>query len=250
MDSGIEQIHLAAQYLAAAGISFLSKKEDDSHTNLGYSPESAQMTSRKLNKSGDYLALDLKHFSLNYISPSSVSELELDGWSHHHVLNWIKQITTEKGFSKEYEYQFHYTLPYQIEDNFVFNRKPKVLAREVSLRNLAMDTIRTVLEKNSMKSEIRIWPHHLDTGAFALLPDSEEISIGLGLAIPDQHVEEHYFYVSGYRGRESIETSSFEPLSLGNWCQNGFKGAIFKASEADERSLVRFFTEAIMIYRK
>ena len=28
-----KQIHLAAQYLAAAGISFLEKEPDDSHTN-------------------------------------------------------------------------------------------------------------------------------------------------------------------------------------------------------------------------
>ena len=32
-----KQMHLAAQYLAAAGISFLEKKDDDSHTNLGFS---------------------------------------------------------------------------------------------------------------------------------------------------------------------------------------------------------------------
>ena len=29
-------MYLAAQYLAAAGISFVEKKDDDSHTNLSY----------------------------------------------------------------------------------------------------------------------------------------------------------------------------------------------------------------------
>lgn len=32
-------MHLASQYLAAAAISFVPKKDDDSHTNLGWSNE-------------------------------------------------------------------------------------------------------------------------------------------------------------------------------------------------------------------
>ena len=42
-----EQIHLAAQYLAAAGISFLEKRDDDSHTNLGFNIEKGTLDDRK-----------------------------------------------------------------------------------------------------------------------------------------------------------------------------------------------------------
>lgn len=41
-------MHLAAQYLAAAGISFVAKEDDDSHTNLGFSAETGSMTTHPL----------------------------------------------------------------------------------------------------------------------------------------------------------------------------------------------------------
>jgi hypothetical protein len=34
-----DQLHIAAQYLAAANMSFLEKKADDSHTNLGFNTD-------------------------------------------------------------------------------------------------------------------------------------------------------------------------------------------------------------------
>jgi hypothetical protein len=48
-----KMMYLLAQYLAAAGISFLEKKDDDSHSNLGFSIENSSMYSRPLNENGD-----------------------------------------------------------------------------------------------------------------------------------------------------------------------------------------------------
>ena len=43
-----EQTHLAAQYLAAAGISFLNKKPEDSPTNLGFITDSGEVETHVL----------------------------------------------------------------------------------------------------------------------------------------------------------------------------------------------------------
>ena len=40
-------MHLTAQYLAAAGISFVAKKDDDSHTNVGFSIEKTCIETHK-----------------------------------------------------------------------------------------------------------------------------------------------------------------------------------------------------------
>ena len=54
-----KMLYLAAQYLAAAGISFLEKKEDDSHTNLAFNSNNAQLSSRVLSSKGDVYLLGL-----------------------------------------------------------------------------------------------------------------------------------------------------------------------------------------------
>lgn len=57
-------MHLAAQYLAAAGISFVEKKADYSHTNLGWSIDKQRLETHPLSEKGDVLALNYNTFSL------------------------------------------------------------------------------------------------------------------------------------------------------------------------------------------
>ena len=61
-------------------------------------------------------------------------------------------------------------------------------------------------------SEVRIWPHHFDTGCLGYFDTKKNVSVGLGLAIPDKNVDDWYFYASGYHGEEPIQTEMFEPL--------------------------------------
>ena len=242
--SGIASIHLASQYLAAAGISFLDKRDDDSHTNLAYSIEDHQIQTWPLSAAHDILALDLIDFSLKWISNSQVLTFDLDGKTHQQVLSWLQETSVNSGLEKEYSYSFHFDLPYGISDYFTFviNRESLELERE--LRSLAQITIEKALSEQGMDSSIRIWPHHFDTGALAYLPGNNEISIGLGLAIPDSMIDQHYFYISGYRGHEGIDPGSFSSLTNGQWVSQGFKGGVLKAENADEEDVHQFFREA------
>ena len=248
MNRGVFTIHLAAQYLAAAGISFVDKKEDDSHTNLGYSLEKHQIQTWPLNESQDYLALDLIDFTLKWGSNSNVRNFELSGSTHQQAKTWIQESSGHSGLVKPYNYSFHYNLPYGISENHTFEIDQDSLALERELRSLAQTAILKTLSDYNMESSIRIWPHHFDTGALAYLPDYEQISIGLGLAIPDSLVDEHYFYISGYRNQESIDPSSFRSLAYGRWVSGGFIGGVLPAKNVDETTALQFFQEAIGLF--
>lgn len=92
MEAMEKQMHLAAQYLAAAGINFVPKKEDDSHTNLGFSIEKQRLETHPLSENGDLLSLDYNSFSLQWDSQNDVERLLLDGVRHETVLHWLNDL--------------------------------------------------------------------------------------------------------------------------------------------------------------
>jgi len=245
-----KMMYLLAQYLAAAGISFLKKKDDDSHSNLGFSIEKSSMYSRPLNENGDTLSVSYKKFTLDWNSDDVSTSLRLDGITHAEILKWIEKMATKATIKLPYTYSFHYNFPYQIKDNFVFKLLDANKLRELlNLRFLVQSVLETFLQEENLNSEIRIWPHHFDTGAYAIFNDMTGDAIGLGLAVPDKVCRDHYFYISGHRGHEVLDTSDFRPLSLGSWGINEFNGAILPATEIDKIKATTFLSEALFQYK-
>ncbi|TDT40425.1 hypothetical protein CLV90_3272 [Maribacter spongiicola] len=239
-------MHLASQYLAAAGISFVEKKADDSHTNLGWSIDKQQLETHPLSANGDILALNYTTFSLEWISPKNNASFLLKGKTHQQVLKWLTS-STDTILGKKYTYDFHYELPYSIDDSFIFELDRPRLKRLATLRTLAQSSLEKTLKETGLESSIRVWPHHFDSGAYANLADT--ITVGLGLAIPDDVVREHYFYISGYKSNDGIDTSKFDSLSIGEWKNDGFKGAVLPASKVMQSEVFQFFKEAINTYQ-
>ncbi|MBT2163160.1 hypothetical protein [Zobellia barbeyronii] len=242
-----KMMHLAAQYLAAAGISFVEKKADDSHTNLGWSIEKQRLETHPLSREGDVLALNYNNFSLEWNSPKNNASFALDGKTHQQVLEWLTN-SANTFLGKTYNYDFHYDLPYSIDDSFTFILDASKLKELADLRTLTQSGLERTLEVNGLSSDIRIWPHHFDSGAYVII--SDDLSIGFGLAVPDTMINEHYFYISGYKGHNGLDTSKFDSLSLGEWNNDGFKGAVLPATKINEEQVVQFFTEAINTYKK
>ncbi|WP_055444867.1 hypothetical protein [Lacinutrix himadriensis] len=239
-----KQMHLAAQYLAAAGISFLEKKADDSHTNLGFNTENGCLSTHALSDDGDVLCLDYEKFALVWKSEKESITFLLDGVTHAEVLQWLSD--TSKAFlDKKYQYTFHYDLPYNIDDTFTFQLEDAAkLKALMQLRVLAQCVLQEIDTKLNLNASIRIWPHHFDTGIYSPLPNSD-ITIGLGLAIPDNVSNTHYLYISGYQNGNKIDTDSFPKLASGAWKSNGFTGAILKADSLTVPEGVAFFEAAI-----
>ncbi|GHC50718.1 hypothetical protein [Ulvibacter litoralis] len=241
-----KQMHLAAQYLAAAGISFLDKKPDDSHTNLGFNAENGSLYTHTLSDNEDQLGLDYEKFALVWKSKQGTKTFKLDGATHAEVLTWL-QDTSKTALNKVYHYQFHYDLPYDIDNAFTFKLedlgKLKVLK---NLRVLAQSVLETINTQYNLNASIRVWPHHFDSGIYSPLPDAE-ITIGLGLAIPDSICKEHYLYISGYKNGNTIDPSQFPKLKAGEWKAADFKGAVLNAATITKSEGVAFFNEAIAL---
>jgi hypothetical protein len=244
-----KQMHLAAQYLAAAGSSFLEKKADDSHTNLGFSIENGCLYTHPLSDRGDMLCLDYEKFTLDWHSESGHTAFRLDGATHKEALKWLTEVS-DTFLNKKYNYDFHYQLPYSIKDIPKFKLLHFGKVQELlHLRILAQFALERVINDHNLKGSIRVWPHHFDTAVFTNLKHGSGISVGLGLAIPDALCNEYYMYISGYKDNTIIETSDLNNLSIGEWKNDKFKGAILPAINIVEADAVGFFKEAINNYK-
>ncbi|MGW9685497.1 hypothetical protein [Flagellimonas sp. 2504JD1-5] len=245
----LAQVHLASQYLATAGKSFLEPKSDDSHTNVGFFADDHTLRTWNLDEAGSYLAFQYQNFSLKWVYMGKDEVFALKGCSHREVVDWISTMASQSKLGKPYTYNLHYDLPYSISDNFTFGLpSSEELEELIHLRTVSQKALKSFLEIENLASDIRIWPHHFDTGAFVVLNDGSGKSIGMGLAIPDSMISEHYFYISGYRGHDSIDTSTFEHLTNGEWKNEGFKGGVLGAQKVSESTVVQFFQEAFKAY--
>lgn len=243
-------MHIAAQYLAAAGISFLDKQPDDSHTNVGFSPELRIMYSRSLGDGDLKLQLSYDRFALEWTQEGVVrNALTLEGKSHQQVLTWLAEISREIGLQKPYVYRFHYELPYAVEADFTFRRNPSEIDRLAEMRITAHQAVSDLIDHQDIASEVRIWPHHFDTGAYGSLSGTSGISIGLGLAIPDSVSASHYYYVSGYDDHGIISPEGWDDLPLGSWHAGTYKGAVLPVQSWNREQIDNFLNAAVDAFK-
>lgn len=242
-------MHVAAQYLAAANLSFVNSKTDDSHSNLGWDSGLKALTTHSLSDDGLRLALSYEYYSLDFLHPESgeVASFPLNNAIHLDLVNWIVRECEFMELRGEYKYDFHYELPYEpIADDFRFpNISSEVLNEYAKLRSEATERLGELAGLFSDYQLPRTWPHHFDTGSLGLVNDG---SIGYGLGIPDSLMDTHYYYVSGYRGHDSVDVSSLPKLSTGEWKSGTWNGAILKASENSER-IKSFLRETTEMYQ-
>jgi len=248
-----ETLHLAAQYLATAAKSFIKTKEDDSHINLGWNSDEKRLETHDLSNDGLRLALNYLEYSLDFIHPKSGlgASYPLGGARHHDVMNWISREAKFAGIEKEYTFELHYDLAHlnELTDDYRFlANDPEQLKELTQLRWLANKTIEMALSNFHSASEIRIWPHHFDTGVLAYFDQSKKVSVGLGLAIPDEKVDDWYFYISAYHGNDPIKTDNFKSLKNGEWRSGEWNAAILKASGESLPIVSSFINEALKVF--
>ncbi len=242
-------MHRAAQYLATAAISFLEKKDDDSHTNLGWNTEIPGLETHPLTHDGQMLALNYASFSLEWRQDGKARHtFPLEGSTHAEAINWVSKTSKEQGLVKEYSYSLHYELPYEaITDGYRYTLEDREqLDRLVQIRSQVNNALFAALQQNGLQSDVRIWPHHFDSGGFAMANDI--LGIGLGMAVPDTMINDFYLYVSGYHGHNFVDTAAFGPLQNGTVYSEGWKGIALAVHDLDETQMVSFFNEAISRY--
>ncbi len=201
-------------------------------------------------KTGIFLSFSYANFSLGWHTSNGLTSLYLEDREHREVLSWLQQISAGTHPNRSYEFNFHYDLLYPIKEAFRFHAANTGELRELmQLRSLAQVALSGFLKRQHLQSEIRVWPHHFDTGAYATLDSDPGKAIGLGLAIPDTLCETHYFYISGYQDSKAIEVSRFSALQQGKWHSDSFTGAILPARGMDEASVIAFLEGALAYYR-
>ncbi|MEQ9186547.1 MAG: hypothetical protein RLP15_02360 [Cryomorphaceae bacterium] len=249
-----EALHKAAQYLATAAKSFVPHEEDDSHTNMGWNQVESTLFTRALNDEGLRLELNHKAYALDVVHPKSglSGSFPLIGANHFAIVQWLDQERTFCGIKTPYSFDLHYDLGYSnsLDDAFTFPSVPgDALEEEIQRRNTANDALNSILAEEQSNSSPRIWPHHFDTGA--LIEEGKEgiVSFGLGMAIPDAVISEHYLYVSAYDSQGSISTDGMVELSLGKWFNASWKGAAVPVNGLNTEMAIRFYREVLEAFR-
>lgn len=244
-------MHIAAQYLAAAGKSFLAKQADDSHINLGWNTELRSLVSRPFTSKEIRLTLNYNNYRLVWVDAElqPIDNFTLSGATHKEALEWLEESSKEVGMVKPYSFDLHYELPYDnFNDNYVFTEIDEdELDLLIENRDLVQEALEVVLGEEQI-DKVRVWPHHFDTGA--IIGVSPEHSIGLGLAIPDQLSDKFYLYIRGYDKNGAIDTSSFSKIPNGKWMSPDWNGAMALADELSFQEMLDFFNSGIAEIRK
>lgn len=214
------RLHVLCQILARVNRTYVHAQADDSHTNLGFDPISHRIYSRLLTSSqGEYfVAIDLNVLQLQLLNShfSPVEALEVVGCTDQELQDALRRQLLAVGFEADFRTKMHYDIP-----NYNLSG---VLLQEVSadmmhtwtyfrtLANTGCDLLNQFLQTNV---ECRIWPHHFDTGIYAL--PSEDVGLGFGLAMKDDLLGEPYFYLAGYKSEEKVDYNTAAELSEGKW---------------------------------
>lgn len=247
-----EALHSAAQYLAAAAISFLPKTPDDSHTSFQWHEELQAFVTQPLGGRHNWrMGLSVPDFALIFCSPNGIElhRVALAGHTHDAVIHWINQWMTDEKVNGKYRFTFHYDLPsHGVDPTTPFSDPDHTeLLRLARLRNQTHTALTRMALKHNTLAEVRTWPHHFDTAM--LLEKGTDVkgnmthSIGMGLAIPDEFMGTHYAYVSGWSKEGDLPIENLKPLKNGKWSSSGFRGAVLNAEYLNADELEAFFEE-------
>lgn len=240
MKTTLKELHLAAQYLSAAGICYVNHQEDDSHTNLGWDSEKKKLLTHAFGSKKHQLAISLELRQLEWLENGSLKNaISLVESTHLEILNWINDQVLKQGLP-EYLYEFHYELPYPpIEDNHRYRFDSVEISELAGKWDIGLNAFQQFLGELKWSSPIRIWSHHFDLGFYVQIDRTGKLFMGAGLAVPDTLVDDLYFYVSGWKKGQAVETKSFGVLDIGEW-RSDWDGATLAAANMNE-NLVNLF---------
>ncbi len=240
MKTTLKELHQAAQYLSAAGISYVNHQEDDSHTNLGWDSEKKKLLTHTFGTKKHQLAISVELGQLEWLQNGSLkSSVSLVESTHLEILDWINNHALKQGLP-EYLYEFHYELPYPpIKNDHKYTFDSAEMNELTSKWDIGLNAFQQFLGELKWTSPIRVWSHHFDLGFYVQIDRAGTLFMGGGLAVPDTLVDDLYFYVSGWKNGQAVETKSFGVLDIGEW-RSDWKGATLAATNMNE-NLVNLF---------
>lgn len=234
-----QQLHQLCQLLAKVNRTFLPSKEDDSHTNLYFDELGNRITGRWIPSGiGEIVptinlanqTFEFLDSSLNVrLSARTISKKMVD------IEKEIEALLPELGLKPE---GFTDKLHFEISQNGFTGKPIEPFGEGLELwkeyRALVNQACFSFLGHAQAHEEVRIWPHHFDTGIF--FKAKKDLGIGFGLAMEDSMAGAPYFYLSAYPEGKEINYSN---LPKGKWqweLGDNWKGAILRLDELEQSS--------------
>tara|TARA_R110002050_G_scaffold71466_6_gene153652 strand:+ start:16272 stop:17069 length:798 start_codon:yes stop_codon:yes gene_type:complete len=231
-------LHRLSQLIAKMNRQFVAKKEDDSHTNFYFDPLQGAIISHWLdtNMGPIIFRLNLLDWSFDFVDGNfnlldrvDLQTTKLSELEQHIVYGMEKLALNSKGFTDK----MHFKIPdYELADDCLKTMHPFNLEEWMVYRSLANHACYEVLGSLQRTGEVRIWPHHFDTGIYFKLKNNVHLSFGL--AMQDDHCPDPYFYASAFNNvGASIKVNPPQSSILtGKWISSSdFNSAIFSLKE-------------------
>ncbi len=223
-------LHWLCQVITKANRTYVPEKEDDGHTNLAFDALGQRLVGRWIKtKQGNILfTLNLHNLTFEIICQSRKVKASVPTAGLH--INEVEQKIEELlpdlsldpvGFSKP----LHFEIP-----EYGFELIPQHLPEEriaewKYYRQMANKACSLLLDHAQSDEEIRIWPHHFDTGIYTNVKDG--LGLGFGLAMEDTMAGAPYFYMSGYLENGSLVYDNLPRRNEWLWKVEGpWKGVI------------------------
>lgn len=234
-----KQIHWLSQIIAKVNRALVPEKSDDSHTNIYYDAINGRLVGRWIETpQGKILCtLNIATHSFEWLNN------RLQSQSVVNILN--KEIKELEQEISEYPKSLglnidnianplHFEIPdYKISTIQAGELTQEGVEKWSKMRELANNACLAITGYLQVESEIRIWPHHFDTGIYSQITKS--LGIGFGLAMEDSMIGEPYFYLSGYNSENPIKYKDLPKLSAGKWfTSEHWNGAVLPLSEISD----------------
>lgn len=234
------QLHWLSQAIAKTNRAFVAEKKDDSHTNLYFDPLGQRIMGRWFDTKNDLmiLSLNLPELQFEWLDQQlkPIAAFHAYGLPMRELEEAIGKISATCGLDTKKMFDpLHFSIPdYHIHVIEQGDITPAGLQSWSYYRSVANQACQTFLGHLQSNTEVRIWPHHFDTGAFAQV--TSEFGIGFGLAMNDEMVGEPYFYVAGYNTKTPFSYHDTGTLRAGKWITGtGWKGAVLPMGETPYR---------------
>lgn len=245
------QLHYAAQFATALGISYLPAEADDSHTNLGWDATFEALTSREVRalSRAVQVAVRPSDLTLLLLLDGTIGQrIPLSALSIRQTEVALREALASAGLDgRRLTLKRHFDLPpHPVANGEPFDGRRTdqfaELASWYSNGDLAMQELATRIGG----SEVRCWPHHFDIATLAHFGPSR--SSGAGMLPGDEMYTEPYFCVNAY------PAPAGDPAGLmlngkGTWNTDGWFGAVLTGSRltndpASQEDQVRAFLDS------
>lgn len=233
------QQHHAAQFIALAGRYMIPQQADDSNTNMHYDFDRKMLVGNEL-PDGLRISLHVTDLMICVLNDrfDCVRKISLEGKTKNQVFMELNDALKESGIDVSgFMNELHYEIPdHPLDNGAVFSENnPQYAQENAYYRHNAEIVMNEIVKADELAGQVKVWPHHFDTGTFIPVSHNEKggviQSIGIGWATPDGMVKEPYYYLSFWSENSDKSLEEMPTLAAGKWMIPNWSGAVLSHSE-------------------